>query len=44
VKVKTFNPYTYEPMTAILAKARMASYFNPKAKELPWKISNPGIN
>ncbi|RPA67497.1 isoleucine--tRNA ligase [Cyclobacteriaceae bacterium YHN15] len=34
VKVKTFNPYTYEPMTAILAKARIGAYFNPKAKEL----------
>jgi isoleucyl-tRNA synthetase len=34
VKVKTFNPYTYEPMTAILAKARMGAYLNPKAKEL----------
>jgi len=35
VKVKTFNPYTYEPMTAILAKARMSSLFNPKAKDIP---------
>ena len=34
VKVNTFNPYTYEPMTAILAKARMGSYFNAKAKDL----------
>lgn len=34
VKVKTFNPYTHEPMIAILAKARMNTYFNPKAKEI----------
>ncbi|MGY6521330.1 MAG: isoleucine--tRNA ligase [Mongoliitalea sp.] len=34
VKVKTFNPYTFEPMHAILAKARMGSYLNPKAAEL----------
>ncbi|MGY6742537.1 MAG: isoleucine--tRNA ligase [Cecembia sp.] len=34
VKVKTFNPYTHEPMIAILAKARMNAYFNPKAKEI----------
>ncbi|WP_194976779.1 isoleucine--tRNA ligase [Aquiflexum lacus] len=34
VKVKTFNPYTYEPMTAIMAKARIGAMFNPKAKEI----------
>lgn len=34
VKVKTFNPYTFEPMIAILAKARIGSYFNQKAKDL----------
>ena len=34
VKVKTFNPYTFEPVTVILAKARMAAYLNPKAAEL----------
>lgn len=34
VKVKTFNPYTFEPATVILAKARMNSLLNPKAVEL----------
>ncbi|MDI1323936.1 MAG: isoleucine--tRNA ligase [Algoriphagus sp.] len=34
VKVKTFNPYTFEPATVILAKARMNGYLNPKAAEL----------
>jgi isoleucyl-tRNA synthetase len=34
VKVKTFNPYTYEPCYVILAKARMNAYLNPKAKDL----------
>lgn len=34
VQVKTFNPYTFLPQTVILAKARMASYFNSKAKDL----------
>ncbi|SHO61719.1 isoleucine--tRNA ligase [Algoriphagus zhangzhouensis] len=34
VKVKTFNPYTFEPEFVILAKARMAAYLNPKAKDL----------
>lgn len=34
VKVKTFNPYTFSPQTVILAKSRMAAYFNSKAKDL----------
>ena len=34
VKVKTFNPYTSEAATVILAKARLNTYFNPKAAEL----------
>ena len=34
VKVKTFNPYTFEPATVILAEARMSSYLNPKAADL----------
>ncbi len=34
VKVQTFNPYTYEPMFAILAKARINALFNPKAKDI----------
>ncbi|MEB2774703.1 isoleucine--tRNA ligase [Algoriphagus sp. D3-2-R+10] len=34
VKVKTFNPYTYDACTVILAKARMNAYLNPKADEL----------
>ncbi len=42
VKVKTFNPYTFDPMTAILAKARIGSYFNSKAKELSLDSYNPG--
>jgi isoleucyl-tRNA synthetase len=34
VKVKTFNQYTFEPVNVILAKARVASYFNSKATDL----------
>ena len=34
VKVKTFNQYTFEPINVILAKVRVASYFNAKAAEL----------
>ncbi|WP_089238182.1 isoleucine--tRNA ligase [Belliella buryatensis] len=34
VKVRTFNPYTFEPQQVILAKARIGSYFNAKAQDL----------
>ncbi|QDH78534.1 isoleucine--tRNA ligase [Echinicola soli] len=34
VKVKTFNPYTFQPQTVILAKARMSALFNKKAADL----------
>ena len=34
VKVKTFNQYTFEPINVILAKDRVSSYFNDKAKEI----------
>lgn len=34
VKVKTFNPYTFDACTVILAKARINAYLNPKAAEL----------
>ncbi len=30
VRVKTFNPYTHEPQTVILAKSRLSAYFNEK--------------
>lgn len=42
VKVKTFNPYTFEACTVILAKARMNAYLNPKAAELKLEDYNPG--
>ncbi|MEO1051513.1 MAG: isoleucine--tRNA ligase [Bacteroidota bacterium] len=34
VKVKTFNPYTFEPVNVILAKDRVGAYFNAKAKDI----------
>ena len=34
VKVSTFNPYTGDPVSVILAKDRMNAYFNPKNAEL----------
>ncbi len=42
VKVKTFNPYTYQPQTVILAKARMGAYFNKKAEDLKVEDYKPG--
>jgi isoleucyl-tRNA synthetase len=33
-RVRTFNPYTYEPVTVILAKDLIASFFNEKNADL----------
>ncbi|MBK9759957.1 MAG: isoleucine--tRNA ligase [Flavobacteriales bacterium] len=50
VRVKSFNPYTHEPQTMVLAKSRLESYFNEKSenasfedhkrdgKNIPWKV------
>lgn len=32
VAVETFNPYNGEPMTAVVAKARVAAYFKPEGE------------
>ena len=49
-RVKTFNPYTHEPQTMVLAKSRLGAYFNEKnengsfedykkdGKNIPWTI------
>ncbi|MDN3668934.1 isoleucine--tRNA ligase [Echinicola jeungdonensis] len=42
VKVKTFNPYTFQPQTVILAKTRMGAYFNKKAEDLKVEDYKPG--
>ncbi|MDO9551675.1 isoleucine--tRNA ligase [Rhodonellum sp.] len=42
VKVKTFNPYTFAPASVILAKARIAAFFNPKASEITFSDYTPG--
>jgi isoleucyl-tRNA synthetase len=51
VAVQTFNPYTGFPVTLVLAKERVAAYFNPKAEKLsldgykqgdkllPWQVA-----
>ena len=50
VRIKTFNPYTHEPNTVVLAKSRVSAYFNEKNKDtsfedykgdgknIPWKL------
>ncbi len=42
VKVKTFNQYTFKPINVILAKDRLNSYFNPKAKDIKLEDFNEG--
>lgn len=34
VKVKTFNPYTFKPVSVILAKDLLSKYFSEKAKDV----------
>ena len=42
VKVKTFNPYTYQPVSLVLAKDRMSAYFNEKTKDISLANYQPG--
>ena len=42
VAVRPFNPYTGAPNTYILAEARLAAYFNPKAADMPLSAYKPG--
>ncbi|PLW97290.1 MAG: isoleucine--tRNA ligase [Marinilabiliales bacterium] len=42
VKVKTFNPYTGDPITVMLAKERLNAYFPEKDKDLSFKDYKPG--
>ena len=42
VAVRSFNPYTGAPNTYILAEARLAAYFNPKAADMPLTAYKPG--
>jgi len=42
VKVRSFNPYTGDPMTVILARDLVASHFNPKNSEIPFEDYKPG--
>ena len=42
MKVKSFNPYTGEPMTVVLAKDLLASHFSVKNAELSFDEYKPG--
>jgi len=42
IKVDTFNPYTFQRQTVILAKDRFSSYFNPKASDIPMENYKEG--
>lgn len=34
LEVKTYNPYTFRPITVIMAKDRFSAYFNKKAEDI----------
>ena len=42
VAVRTYNPYTAEKITAILAKDRLNAYFKPEGADLPLDDYKPG--
>ncbi|MCJ8163764.1 isoleucine--tRNA ligase [Pontibacter sp. E15-1] len=42
VKVKSFNPYTFEPISVIVGKDLVSRYFNPKAADLALADYKPG--
>ena len=42
VLVKTFNPYTYSPVTVILAKELISKYFSAKADEVTFEDYKSG--
>jgi len=41
-KVKTFNPYTGEPITVVVAKNLVSAYFNSKNADLSFEDYKPG--
>ena len=42
VKISTYNQYTFKPIRVILAADLVATYFNPKAKDLNLEDYSPG--
>ncbi len=41
-RVKTYNPYTFEPVHLILAKELIGRWFKPEQAELDWEAYTPG--
>ncbi|MFB2117973.1 isoleucine--tRNA ligase [Parapedobacter sp. 2B3] len=37
VKIRTFNPYTFEPVSVVLAKDLVARFFKPEGQQIPLK-------
>ncbi|NDV47811.1 isoleucine--tRNA ligase [Paludibacter sp. 221] len=42
VLVESYNPYTGEPMTVVLAKELLNMHFNPKNADMPFEEYTPG--
>ena len=42
VAVQTFNPYSLEPITVILAEPRLSAYLSPEGEELPMEGPEKG--
>ncbi|MEM9897636.1 MAG: class I tRNA ligase family protein, partial [Bacteroidota bacterium] len=42
VKVKTFNPYSFEPVSVILARDLVGKFFSEKAKDVSLEAYDPG--
>lgn len=40
--VQTFNPYSLEPITVILAEPRLSAYLSPEGEELPMEAPEKG--
>lgn len=42
VAVQTFNPYSLEPITVMLAEPRLSAYLSPEGEELPMEAPKKG--
>lgn len=42
VAVQTFNPYSLEPITVVLAEPRLSAYLSPEGEELPMEVPEKG--
>ena len=42
VAVQTFNPYSLEPITVMLAELRLSAYLSPEGEELPMEAPEKG--